>query len=57
MWGYPFLPAVYIASLLGIAVRVFSLEPHLAVAGIIILLTGWPLFRLGRRLFGGTAVS
>ncbi len=57
MRGYPFLPAVYIASLLGIAVRVFSLEPRLAVAGIIILLTGWPLFRLGHRLFGGSAAS
>ena len=55
MRGYPFLPALYIVSLLGIAVRVFSLEPRLAVAGILILLTGWPLFRLGHRLFGGSA--
>ena len=53
MLGYPFLPALYILCLLGIAVRVFSLEPRLAVAGIIILFTGWPLFRLGHRLFGG----
>jgi APA family basic amino acid/polyamine antiporter len=53
MWGYPFLPVVYIACLLGVAVRVFSLEPRLALAGMIILLTGWPLFRLGHRLFGG----
>ena len=29
------------------AMVVFSL-----VAGIVILLTGWPLFRLGRTLFG-----
>ena len=57
MWGYPFLPVVYIACLLGIAARVFSLEPRLAVAGIIILLTGWPLFLLGHRLFGGNANS
>jgi basic amino acid/polyamine antiporter, APA family len=55
MWGYPFLPVVYIACLLGIAARVFSLEPRLALAGIIILLTGWPLFRLGHRLFGGNS--
>ena len=57
MWGYPYLPVVYIACLLGIAARVFSLEPRLAVAGIIILLTGWPLFLLGHRLFGGNANS
>ena len=53
MLGYPLLPILYIACLLGVAARVFSLEPRLAAAGIAILLTGWPLFRLGRRLFGG----
>ncbi|MGB6309355.1 MAG: APC family permease [Steroidobacteraceae bacterium] len=52
MWGYPILPALYMACLLGVAVRVFTLEPQLALAGIVILLTGWPLFRLGHRLFG-----
>ncbi len=55
MRGYPLLPALYIVCLLGVAVRVFTLEPQLALAGIIILLTGWPLFRLGHQLFGGRA--
>jgi basic amino acid/polyamine antiporter, APA family len=50
--GYPLLPALYLACLIGVAVRVFLLEPRLAAAGMAILLTGWPLFRLGRRLFG-----
>jgi APA family basic amino acid/polyamine antiporter len=54
MWGYPVLPAFYMVCLLGVAVRVFTLEPRLAIAGIVILLTGWPLFALGRKLFGGT---
>jgi APA family basic amino acid/polyamine antiporter len=53
MWGYPLLPALYMLCLLGAAARVFSLEPNLAVSGIIVLLTGWPLYRLGHRLFGG----
>ncbi|HXA21519.1 MAG TPA: amino acid permease [Acetobacteraceae bacterium] len=53
MLGYPLLPIFYIVCLLGVALRVFSLEPRLAAAGIVILLTGWPLFRLGSRLFGG----
>jgi APA family basic amino acid/polyamine antiporter len=57
MWGYPLLPAFYMVCLLGVAVRVFTLEPRLALAGIVILLTGWPLFALGRRLFGGTRAS
>ena len=52
MIGYPFLPAVYMLCLLGIAARVFTLEPLLAVTGTVIFLTGWPLFRLGHRLFG-----
>jgi APA family basic amino acid/polyamine antiporter len=53
IWGYPVLPALYILCLLGVAARVFTLEPNLALTGIIIILTGWPLFRLGRRLFHG----
>jgi APA family basic amino acid/polyamine antiporter len=57
MQGYPVLPALYIACLLGVAARVFSLEPRLALTGIVILLTGWPLFRLGHKLFGGRLLT
>jgi APA family basic amino acid/polyamine antiporter len=53
MPGYPFLPAIYIACLLGVAARDFGEEPLLSMIGIGILLTGWPLFRLGRTLFRG----
>lgn len=53
MPGYPVLPLVYILCLLGVAIRVFSLHPGLAVAGAAVLITGWPLFRLGHKLFGG----
>ncbi len=56
MWGYPLLPAFYIACLLAVAARVFSLEPYLALAGLAVLLAGWPLFRLGHKLFGGTSI-
>jgi len=51
MWGYPLLPAFYIICLLCVAARVLALEPVLALTGVAIFLTGWPLFRLGRRLF------
>jgi APA family basic amino acid/polyamine antiporter len=53
MWGYPVLPALYIVCLLAVGARVVAVEPRLAVAGVLILLTGWPLFRLGNKLFGG----
>jgi basic amino acid/polyamine antiporter, APA family len=52
MLGYPWLPALYVACLLAVCARTCVLEPHLALAGAVILLTGWPLFRLGHRLFG-----
>jgi APA family basic amino acid/polyamine antiporter len=52
MPGYPLLPALYIGCLLGVGARVCALEPALALTGTLILLTGWPLFRLGHRLFG-----
>ncbi len=52
MLGYPLLPALYILCLLGAATRVFTMEPNLALSGIFVLLTGWPLFQLGRKLFG-----
>jgi hypothetical protein len=57
MWGYPILPALYMVCLLGVGARVLTLEPRLAVSGIVILLTGWPLFRLGHRLFGGRGAA
>ena len=57
MLGYPLLPGLYVACLLGVAARVFTLEPGIALVGLMILLTGWPLFRLGHRLFGGRPAS
>jgi len=53
MRGYPVLPAVYIVCLLGVGARVFSLDPWVSVASMVVALTGWPLFVLASRLFGG----
>ncbi len=50
--GYPVLPALYLASLLCVATSVLFTQPRLAFAGILVLLAGWPLFYLGRRLSG-----
>ena len=48
--GYPLVPALFLAWLLCVATSILVTQPRLALAGIIVLLTGWPLFRLGRRL-------
>jgi basic amino acid/polyamine antiporter, APA family len=57
VWGYPVLPAFYVLCLLAVAVRVVTLEPYLALTGLAILIGGWPLFRIGQRLFGGAHVT
>jgi APA family basic amino acid/polyamine antiporter len=48
--GPPVLPALYILALAAVAAHVAVTEPRLALAGTAILLTGWPLFLVGRRL-------
>ncbi len=55
MRSYPLLPALYILCLLTVAVQVAVLQPALALGGGALLLTGWPLFRFGRRLSGTSA--
>lgn len=50
MPGYPLLPALYMLCLAGVAAHVLVAETRLALVGMAILLTGWPLFRMGRRL-------
>lgn len=47
---YPVLPALYVLALAAVAAHVAVTEPRLALAGTAILLTGGPLFLLGRRL-------
>jgi APA family basic amino acid/polyamine antiporter len=51
--GYPVLPALYILALAAAAAHVAVTEPALALAGTAILVGGWPLFVLGRKLSGG----
>jgi basic amino acid/polyamine antiporter, APA family len=53
--GYPLVPALFLACLLGVATSVLVTQPHLALAGVVVLLAGWPLFLLGRRLSGTVA--
>ena len=50
MPGYPLLPGIFILCLLGVAAHILAFETRLALVGVAIMLTGWPLFRLGRKL-------
>ncbi len=52
---YPYLPAAYLLALLAVAASVLATAPALALAGVVILLLGWPLYRLGRRISGASA--
>ena len=49
MPGYPLLPALYVACLLGVAAHILFAETRLAIAGSLVFLTGGPLFLAGRR--------
>ena len=50
--GYPVLPALYVLCLIIVSARVATLEPYLALTGLAVLFAGWPLFRIGHKLFG-----
>jgi APA family basic amino acid/polyamine antiporter len=50
MPGYPLLPGLFILCLLGVAAHILAFETRLALVGVAIMLSGWPLFRLGRKL-------
>jgi APA family basic amino acid/polyamine antiporter len=51
--GYPLPPVIFIACLLCVAAYVAATETPQALAGGAILLAGWPLFHLARRLSAG----
>ena len=46
--GLPVLPAIFMACLLAVCVHVLFTETRLAIAGVVVLLLGWPLFSLAR---------
>jgi APA family basic amino acid/polyamine antiporter len=47
---YPLLPAIFTACLLAVSLQVLLTETRLSLVGLAILLAGWPLFLLARRL-------
>lgn len=55
--GYPLPPVIFMACLLCVAAYVAATETPLALAGSAILLAGWPLFHLARRLSQGSGAA
>lgn len=55
--AYPWLPSLFVAVLLAVAARVAWTEPRLALAGLVVLLLGAPLFELGRRATGARPLA
>jgi len=49
---YPVLPAVFMACLTAVSLHVLLTETRLSLAGLAILLLGWPLFLAARRATG-----
>ena len=47
---YPLLPAVFMACLLAVCLHVLVTETRLAIAGMVVLAAGAPLFALARRV-------
>jgi APA family basic amino acid/polyamine antiporter len=52
MPGYPVLPALFTACLLGVSMRVLVTETRISLIGLGVLLAGIPLFLIGRRASG-----
>ena len=49
---YPLLPALYLLCLAAAAAWILATQTRLAVAGLLLLATGAPLYALGRRING-----
>lgn len=50
MWGYPFLPIIFILAYLVVSITVLVANPHVALWGGLLFLSGLPLFYLVRFL-------
>jgi len=55
MFGYPFLPILFILAYLTVSVVVLVANPHVAKWGVLLFLSGFPLFYLIRYLVKATS--
>lgn len=52
MVGFPWLPGIYVLCMAALCVELLATRTAISLAGVVVFLTGWPLFRLGRRATG-----
>ncbi|HEY3385595.1 MAG TPA: amino acid permease [Saprospiraceae bacterium] len=44
VWGYPFIPAIFILFCIGLLVNTFITQPREAILGLLLILSGAPLY-------------
>jgi APA family basic amino acid/polyamine antiporter len=44
VWGYPFVPAIFILFCIGLLVNTFVTQPREAIIGMVLVLSGVPLY-------------
>ncbi|MFM7054070.1 MAG: APC family permease [Bacteroidota bacterium] len=50
IWGYPWLPAIFILVYASVSLSVMYADPQVYVVGIILFVSGYPLYHIMRRL-------
>ena len=49
VWGYPYIPAIFILFCIGLLVNTFITQPREAIIGLLLILSGAPLYWLFKR--------
>ncbi|MFM7900994.1 MAG: hypothetical protein ACKPAD_03315, partial [Bacteroidota bacterium] len=50
IWGYPWLPAIFILVYASVSLSVMYADPEVYVVGLILFVFGYPLYHIMRRL-------
>jgi len=57
VWGYPVIPVIYITFCAGLVINTIITRPREAVIGLILILSGIPIYFILRRKYPGTEDS
>jgi APA family basic amino acid/polyamine antiporter len=57
VWGYPVVPAIFILFCIGLFVNTIITRPREAIIGMILILSGIPVFLFLQRRYSKTAAE